>query len=79
MSNVMISGIGAAKSGFSSATEFVIDSTYKNGVVERKKYKTKAGFLNRIKALGLKNLDAIKVNKTNTYFSKGVLYTFIWD
>ena len=68
-----------AKADFSKATKFVIDTTSKSGVVERKKYKTKEGFLNRIKALGLKNLDAIKVQKTNTYSSKGILYTFIWE
>lgn len=67
------------KSEFSKATKFVIDATSKSGVVERKKYKTKAGFLNRIKVLGLKNLDAIKLQKTNTYSSKGVDYTFIWQ
>lgn len=63
---------------FSTATLFVIDSTSKSGVVTRKKYKTKAGFLNRIKALGLKNIDTIKLQKSNTYYSKGVLYAFIW-
>ena len=68
-----------AKNDFSKATKFVIDSTSKSGVVERKKYKTKSGFLNRIKVLGLKNLDTVKVQKTSTYSSKGVLYTFIWE
>lgn len=64
---------------FASATKFVIDATSKDGVVTRKKYKTKAGFLNRIKVLGLKNLDTVKVQKTSTYSSKGVHYTFIWE
>lgn len=67
------------KNEFAKATKFVIDTTSKSGSIERKKYKTKAGFLNRIKVLGLKNLDAIKVHKTNTYSSKGVNYTFIWE
>ena len=68
-----------AKNDFSKATKFVIDATSKSGVVERKKYKTKAGFLNRIKVLGLKNLDTLKGQKTSTYSSKGVFYTFIWE
>lgn len=69
----------AKKNDFAKATKFVIDATSKSGVVQRKKYKTKAGFLNRIKVLGLKNLDTIKLEKTSTYSSKGVLYTFIWE
>jgi hypothetical protein len=71
------------KNEFSKATKFVIDSMpesgTKYGIVTRKKYKTKAGFLNRIKVLGVKNLDAIKVQKTNTYSKKGIHYTFIWE
>jgi len=67
------------KNQFSKATKFVIDTMTKDGIVTRKKYKTKAGFLNRIKVLGVKNLDAIKVQKTNTHSSKGVNYTFIWE
>lgn len=64
---------------FAKASKFVIDSVHMNGVVERKEYKTKASFLNRLKALGLASLDTVKLQKTSSYSSKGMHYTFIWE
>ncbi len=67
------------KNEFSKATTFIIDSISENRVITRKRYKTKKGFLNRIKALGVKNFDTIKLCKTTDYSAKGFYYIFIWE
>ena len=62
------------KNEFSKATTFIIDTISENRVITRKRYKTKKGFLNRIKALGVKNFDTIKLCKTTDYSVKDLNY-----